>query len=107
MMLAWHGLELMGPEMNNRGIMRFRSVFYYVDFLDDRRSCLSIRSFSFSGKKTREWLSSNLETAKSIQEIRHRLYKRYKGKLRNIGIEFDPEVIAAFGVPKMELLDLA
>lgn len=87
--------------------MRFRSVFYYVDFLDDKRQTLTLRSFAYKDKNMREWLTSNLETAKTIQEIRQRLYRRYKGKLRNVGVEYDHEVVAAFGVPKMELLDLA
>lgn len=86
--------------------MRFRSVFYYVDFLDDKHLTLTMRSFAFAGKKGREWLDSAMETAKTPLEVRQRLYRRYKGKLRNVGIEFDPEVVAAFGVARMELIDL-
>lgn len=86
--------------------MRMRSVFYYVDFWDDSKRMLSIRAFTHKGKSGREWLDSCRENLRTPQEVREVLYKRYKGKLRNVGIEYDPEVVEAFPVARMELIDL-
>lgn len=87
--------------------MRYnRSVFYYVDFVAEFQQMLTMRAFVYVGKGGREWLDSSLENARSLDEIRNTLRRRYRGKLRSVGLEFDPEVVRVLGCAKMELIEI-
>lgn len=87
--------------------MRYnRSVFYYVDFVAEFQQMLTIRAFVYAGKGGREWLDSALENSRSLDEIRNTLRKRYRGKLRSVGLEMDPQVVRVLGCAKMELIEM-
>ena len=73
--------------------MRFKNVFFYVDFFQGSDSVLTYRCFVWSGKGGgREWMDSALHVERSIDAIKLSLAKQFRNKLRSVQLEYSPKV---------------
>ncbi len=85
--------------------MRFKNVFFYVDFYGTNQTAFSYRAFVYAGKGGREWLDSALNVSPSLQHVKFELIKRFRNKLRSVQLQYSPAVSREFNLDVYEVLE--